>query len=883
MQWWKRIIGRKDLYSELSRDIQEHLDEKIEELVGGGMSRAEATHAARREFGNVTLVEDDSRRVWSWAVADHFFADVRYALRALRRGPAFALVAIVTLALGIGANTALFSVIDAVLLRPLPFSDPTSLVILRSDDLSDKTHGGETSYPAFLDWRSGSHSFEAMSVWSPSNMAYTSGNQPESVPTAIVSANLFSLLGVQPLLGRTFLQSEDAPGAGQLPVMLSFAFWQSHFGGDPAVLGRSLTLDGQKYAVIGVMPPAFQFPVQATPVELWITMAHELQGKDSMASQRGVSYLFMVARLKPGVEIPQAIADVTLIQERLNRQYPDNRPRGVSIQRASEAIAGAMQPALLILLGAVGFVLLIACANVASLLLARATIRRGEFAVRSALGASRWRIASQLLTESLVLALCGGTLGLLVAHWALSGLLAMIPSGLARLADVSIDLRVLTFTLAVALITGLLFGLAPALQLSLSGASRRHQDSGRGASAGPSGIALRRVLVATQVAIALVLLIGAGLLLRSFQRLRSVELGFRPGGVLTFVLDVSSDRHPSAQRAQFVSELLGSARGLPGVKSASAIFGLPLSAEGNAFTTIEVHGRPVARSQRARVAFRIIESNYFECMGIPLKRGRAFTAKDEQGGPPVAIINETLARQAFPAENPIGRRIRADIAFGDTEDAPMREILGVVGDVKSLSIASEPVAEVYVPQTPVDFIGEMTIVTRTENDPNALVPALRSLVASMDKELPIRRVRTLDQYVDASIAGPRFEALLLGSFAALALLLTTIGLYGVISYAVAQRTREIGIRVALGAQRTGISRMVIRQGVVIALSGLAVGLVVSFAAVRLIRSSLYGIAATDPVTFLGVPSLLLAVALLASYMPARRAMHVDPVVALRHE
>jgi putative ABC transport system permease protein len=883
MHWWTRIIGRKGLYTDLSREIQEHLDEKIEELVAGGMSREEAAHAARREFGNVTLVQEDSRTVWRWSWLDQLFSDVRYALRALRRSPAFALVAILTLALGIGANTALFSVIDALLLRSLPFKDSARLIAVSSPDLHDANHGGEISYPTFLDWRSGNHSFDGLSAWNVSNKTYTGGDQAESAPSGVVSANLFSVLGVTPLLGRTFLESEDQPGAEQLPVVLSYAFWQSHFGGDATVLGKSLTLDGQKYGVIGVMPEDFQFPVQTTPVELWITIARDLQGKNSIASQRGVSYLSMIARLKSGVEIPQAIADIRVIQDRLNHQHPDTRPRGVTIRPESEEIAGAMRPTLLILLGAVGFVLLIACANVASLLLARATVRRREFTVRSALGATRWMIGRQLLTESVVLAMCGGALGLLLAHWATSLLVATIPSGLARVTEVSIDLRVLAFTFGVALITGLLFGLAPALQVSFSSANRAPDDAARGSSAGPAGVAMRRTLVAAQISIALVLLVGAGLLLRSFERLRKVDPGFRAERVLTFLLDIGSQRHAGAQRPQFVRNLLEATRALPNVKSASAIFGLPLSPEQSAFTTAEIEGRPVPSNQQLRAAFRIIESNYFDCMGIRLLQGRAFTARDEQGERPLAIVNETFARLIFPGENPVGRRIRPNIAFGGSDDAPMREIVGITSDVRSAGIAGAAVPEVYAPQTPTDFIGEMTVVVRTQNDPKTVIPAMRSLVTSMDKELPIRNIKTLDQYVDGSIAGPRFEAILLGLFAGLALLLTTIGLYSAISYAVAQRTREIGIRVALGAQRTSISRMVIRQAVVIVLSGLAVGLLASFAAVRLIRSSLYGIGATDPVTFLVVPSLLLAVALLASYMPARRAMRVDPVVALRHE
>ena len=883
MSWLKRLFIRRKIYGELSEEIRAHLDEKIEELVASGMSRKEAAAAARRAFGNVTLAKEHSREVWRWPSLEDFLTDIRFALRMLRNNPGFTSVAVLTLALGIGANTALFSVIDAVLLRPLPFRDPARLVAVRSVDIKDATQGGEISYPAFLDWRSQSHSFEAMSVWNTTSLTYTGGDLPESVRGAVVSANLFSVLGVSPALGRNLLLEEDQPGHQQLPVMLSYEFWQSHFGGDPSVLGRALTLDNEKYNVVGIMPARFQFPVQSDRVELWTTMARDLEGKSAMAAQRGVSYLQVVARLKPGIEIPQAQSDVQWIQEQLNRQYPESRPRGAAIRSESDQITGDMRPVLFMLLGAVGFVLLIACANVASLLLARASVRQKEFTVRSALGASRWMIVRQLLTESVLLAVVGGAMGLVLAHWATSALVKMVPEGLARTSEIGLDFRVLGFTGIVALATGVLFGLAPAVQVSRSDFIRSLGEGRGGSSSGPGGVRLRGVLVASQLAIAFVLLIGAGLLLRSFHRLQHVDPGFRADHMLTFLLDVPSHRHPGAQRPVFVRELLQAARILPGVKSASAVFGLPLDEDRSLFTALEIEGRPVPHSQRPRVAFRIIESQYFDTMGVRLLQGRSFTERDEQGGPPLAIVNETLARQMFHGENPVGHRIKPTISFGDSDDAPMREIVGVIADVRSRSISGKTPPEVYAPQTPTDFVGEMTVVVRTANDPNALVPAMRSLVASMDKDLPLRHVKTLDQYVSGSISATRFEALLLGTFAALAFLLTIIGLYGVISYSVVQRTREIGIRIAVGAQRGNISRMVVREGAVLTLIGVGAGLIGSFFAVRLLRGLLYEIGATDPATFLAVPLLLIAVALFASYVPARRAMRVDPLVALRHE
>jgi putative ABC transport system permease protein len=800
----------------------------------------------------------------------------------MRKNPGFTLIALVTLALGIGANTALFSVIDAVLLRPLPFRDPGRVVAVRSVDLRDSNHGGEISYPAFLDWQSQSRSFEAMSVWNTFNLTYTGGAQPESVPGAEVSANLFSMLGVTPELGRTFATQEDQSGGATFPVMMSYEFWQSHFGGDRSVVGRTLTLDNEKYVVVGVMPARFQFPVQSDRVELWTTMAHDL-GKAGMATQRGVSYLQVIARLGPGIEIPQAQADLALVQERLNRQYPENRPRGVAMQSEAEAITGAMRPALLILLGAVGFVLLIACANIANLLLARAAARQKELTIRSALGASRWMIVRQLFTESVLLATAGGGLGLLVAHWSTGALVSMTPQGLARTGEISLDFRVLGFTLLVSLATGVLFGLAPVAQVFRSDLIRPLSESGRGTSTGLSSARLRSALVVSQLAVALVLLIGAGLLLRSFLRLERVDPGFRADHVLTFLLEVPSHRHPGAQRPVFVRELLQSARALPGVKSASAVFGLPLSDDQGLFTSLEIEGRPVPDSQRPRVAFRIIESEYFNAMGIRLLQGRTFTPQDEQGGAPLAIVNETFTRKMFQGEDPVGRRIKANVSFGESDKAPMREIVGVVGDVKSSSISGNTVPEVYAPQTPTDFIGEMTVVVRTQTDPNDLVASLRSLVSSMDRDIPLRDVKTMDDYVNASISAPRFDALLLGIFAVLAFALTAIGLYGVISYSVAQRMREMGIRIALGAQRATILGMVVREGGLLAAIGTGAGLAASFFAVRLMRSLLYEIGVTDPVTFIIVPVLLMAVAMLASYVPARRATLVDPVVVLRDE
>jgi predicted permease len=869
--------GDSDLNDELHAHVQLLTDQNLR----AGMSTEEAQRAARIELGGVEQVKEQVReqRLGNWLHS--VLSDCRFALRQLGKSPVFTAVAILTLALGIGANTSLFSVIDTVLLRPLPFHDPDRLVSVHSMDFKDPGGVGDISYPAFLDWRSQSHSFDEMSVYNITSLTYTGSDQPESIRSAVISANLLSMLGVSPAFGRLFLEQEDQPGTGNAPVILSYELWQSHFGGDLNVLGRAVTLDDEKYTVVGVMPAHFQFPVQSNRVELWITIAHDLKGKYAMAAQRGASYLQVVCRLKPGVAIAQAQSDVLLVQLRLNKQYPDNRPRGVDVKTEADQISGDMRPVLLILLGAVGFVLLIACANVASLLLARATVRQKEFNVRFALGASRWAIIRQLLVESVLLSLLGGVLGLMIARWTTSALISMIPEGMARASDVQLDFRVLCFTFLIALATGVLFGLAPALQAARANLTREYAAGSRGSSTGPQGTRLRSALVVSQLTISFVLLIGAGLLLRSFNRLLHVDPGFHPDHLLTFVLDVPSERHPR-QQSVFVEDLLQAIRALPGVKSAGAIFGLPLSDE-SVFTALDIAGRSLPLSQRPRVAFSLIESQYFHTMGIPILQGRTFTPQDERGGPPVAIVNETFTRQMFPNENPLGKRIKPNISFGENDDAVMRAIVGVVGDVRSGAIDRAAAPEVYAPQTPTDFVGEMTIVVRTAAEPSSLVPTLRSLVSSMDNALPMRQVRTMEQYVGGSISTQRFEAFLLSAFAALAFVLMAIGLYGVISYSVVQRTREMGIRIALGAQNQSIFLMVLRRGALLTLIGVTLGLATSLFATRLLRVLLYEIQPVDPATFIAVPLLLWAVALLASYIPARRAARVDPLVALRYE
>jgi putative ABC transport system permease protein len=806
--------------------------------------------------------------------------DLRFAARMLGKSPAFTTIAVITLALGIGANAALFSVIDAVLLKPLPFNDPARLVAVHTIDLKDN-RPDEVSYPNFLDWNAQSHAFEGLSVWHVTNFIYTGGPQAEYLTGGVVSGNLFSLLGVSPVLGRGFTPDEGNLNSTSLPVVLSHRLWQSRFGSDPNMIGRAIALDRRSFNVVGVMPADFQFPVQGHPVDLWTTIANDMEGKTPMPTQRGTAYLEVIGRLKPQVSLEQAQRDMSAIQERLNKQYPENNRHGITINPEINEIVGDMHDPLLVLFGSVGFVLLIACANVANLLLARATSRNKEVAIRTALGATRWNLTRQLLTESVLLSLCGAVLGLVLANWAIRAVLKVAPAGLPRLESVTLDWRVLGFTMLIAVATGILFGLAPVWQISKRQMSGPLNEGGRSGTEGLHRSRVRGALVVTEVMLALMLLVGAGLLLRSLSHLRKVNPGFAADHVETFAVTLDSRKYTRPQRVEFCSRLLEKIRQLPGVRAASAIFGLPLQSQVGIYSTFEIEGHPTAPSERPQTGYRLIASDYFHTMRIPLVKGRDFGPFDTAESKPVAIISETMARRFFPGEEPVGKRFRPDVAIG-VEDAPMREIVGVAGDVRSggLGAASEP--EVYVPhaQGP---IGYMHIVVRTELRPESLVPAFRNQVAELDRDLPLLDVKSLEEYVDASIAGPRFDTVLLGIFAGLASALTAIGLYGVISYSVAQRTREMGICIALGAEPGAILRMVLAQGVRLSLTGVVGGVVASLAVARVLRSLLYGVTPTDLVTFATATALLIAVSFFASYIPAYRATRIDPVQALSQE
>ena len=795
--------------------------------------------------------------------------DLRYGIRMLLKRPGFAALAALTLAVGIGANTAIFSVVNAVILRPLPYADPDRLLLIRETKLPQFPEFA-IAPGNFLDWQSQNEAFEQTEAFRTFFYNLTGEGEPERLRASRITAGMFAMLGAQPTLGRDFLAEEDRPGSDGVAI-LSYGLWQRRFGGNPQIVGQQMTLNGRGYTVIGVMPATLRFLDRNA--ELWTPMAFTEQDRQN----HGGHFISAVARLKPGITLEQAQSNLSTIAARLEQQYPSsNAGWGVKLTPLFEAAVGQMRPTLLVLLGAVALVLLIACANVANLLLARASSRHKEIAIRSAMGAGRWRIVRQLLTESLVLAIVGGALGVLLAYWGLDLLLSLAPQNLPRMADVSLDGRALGYTLGLTLLTGVIFGLAPALQSSNPDLNESLKEGGRGSTSGRRQ-GVRSLLVVTEIALALMLLAGAGLMLKSFWRLQQVDPGFKPENALVVNINLPATKYAEdAQQSAFFQQLLERTAALPGVQSVGATQSMPLI--GDYILGLVIEGRPEpAPGEEPSTNYYAVSPDYFRAMGIPLLRGRSFTEQDRAGAPRVAIINETLARRFFPDEDPIGKRIHVT-----NGPETFREIVGIVGDVRQYGLEREPPAQAYEPYLQEPFAG-MSLVVRAAADPANLSAAIRQEVFALDKDQPVASVRTLEEVLAASVAQRRFSMTLLGVFGGIALLLASVGIFGVMNYTVAQRTHEIGIRMALGAQRRDILRLVVGQGMTLTLVGVALGLVAAFAGTRLMASLLYGVSATDPLTFTGVALLLALVAFLACYLPARRAMKVDPMIALRYE
>ncbi len=806
--------------------------------------------------------------------------ELRFALRQLRKSPAFTFIAILTLALGIGANTAIFSVVNAVILRPLPYKAPEQLVWIWETSPKNEIEEEPLSFPNFNDFRQQAQSFEAVGAFTGAAPILSGADgEPERLTGAAVVGDFFSVLGVEPVLGRKFVPEENEDGKNRVAI-LSHAFWQRRFGGDPGLVGQQIQLNGNQYTVVGVMPPTFQDPVAAArrPVELWMPLAVT----ERMRSARRSDFLSVIARLKHGGTVEQARAELKGIASRLEQQYPDtNTNWSVIVEPLHETLTGNVRPALLILLGAVAFLLLIACANVANLLLARASARQREIAVRSALGASRARIIRQLLTENMLLSLAGGVAGLFIAWWGTRALLALSPGNIPRLSSVGLDPQVLLFTLLVSLVTGVLFGLAPALIVSKLNLNQTLKEGGRSSAEGAGGRRLRNGLAVAEIALSLILLVGAGLLIRSFLRLQEVNPGFNPDNLLAAELSLPSAKYAENQQVvNFYDQLLARVAEQPGVRSAALTTSLPLTGGGD-ILAFYVEGRPVARTDRTPDAeARVVNPDYFRTMEIPLRRGRVLTDQDAPDAPDAVVINEALARKYFAEEDPVGKRI----TFGDPQAANVEwfNIVGVVGDVRQSTLQAEPYPQVYSAyrQTP---RRALTIVLRTAGEPTAMANTLRQQVWSLDRQQPLHNVRTVEQVLAQSIARPRFNTLLITILAGVALVLAAVGIYGVISYSVTQRTHEIGVRMALGASSSNVLRLVVGQGMLLAGMGLAVGVLGAFAVTRIMGTLLYGVSANDPITYIVLVSLLGIIALVASYIPARRAMRVDPVVALRNE
>ncbi|HEV8701082.1 MAG TPA: ABC transporter permease [Candidatus Polarisedimenticolia bacterium] len=879
---------------EIVEELAQHLDDRYHELRAGGATQADASRAALAELSEGGWLARELRRVERQVAAEpvvpgagrrhwigDLWRDLRYGLRTLLRQPVFTGVAALALALGIGGNTAIFSLVNAILLRQLPFRNPEQLVWVSVR----RPEPGQFPFtlPDFIDYRDQNRGLDGIAAFANWSANLTDRGDPERLQGLRISANAFLMLGVEAVVGRALLPADDTPGQERV-VVLSDGLWKRRFGADPQMVGKPLTLNGASYTVVGVLPPQFFFPIKEA--ELAIPLAPDADPWRDVRTS--VHFLRGLARLKPGVTREQAEADLTAVAQRLRRQYPvaNARKVGVTLGPLYEEVVGGFRLALWVLLGAVGVVLLITCVNLANLALARAVARHREMAIRTALGATRWRLVQQLATESLLLAGLGGAAGLLLASYGIDLLLALSPANLPRAAEVGVDFRVLGFTLALSLLAGLIFGLAPAWQATRVSLNDELKESGRGGAGGARQSRARGLLVVSEIALSLVLLVGAGLLVKSFLRLQGVHPGFDAENVLVVRLSLPKGRYPDrAAAAAFHDRLRPRLESLPGVETVGVVSALPLSGT-MASIPFTIEGRATAQDEAPRADYRMVSAGYFRALRIPLLAGRAFNERDTSQAPSVALISQKLAHRYWPDGNPVGAHLRID----DNDQGPRPvEIVGVVGDVQHLSLDVEPAPHIYLPlhQAHEDAVvwltGNQYWLLRTAVDPLTLSAAARREIQAVDRDVPASSIRTMEQYLAASVAPRRFNLWLLTVFAGAALVLAGTGLFGVISCGVAQRTREIGIRVALGAQAGDVLRLVIGQGMSMTLGGIALGLLAAFGLTRLMKSLLFGVSATDPLTFLVTAGLLTFVALLACWIPARRALNVDPMVALREE
>jgi len=866
-----RALRQRDhVIDDIDEELRSHLEMEAEANRERGMTPEEARLSAAKSFGNVNSIRDLAYEVRGGGFMETVWQDLRYSARMLLKHRAFTIIAVLTLSLGIGANTSIFTIVNAVLLRPFPYRAPEELVIV-----GEGVPRGSVSYPNFADWRDDRKVFEAASaVRSNESYNFAGAGEPERLQGRLVSAGFLTLLGVTPVVGRDFVSEDDRPGATPA-VILSYGFWNRRFGDDQSIIGKPITLNNQSYTVVGVTPQDFQFGM---PADVTVPIGLSAERFKTRGADPGIS---VVARLKPNTSQQQVETELNVVYVRLEQQYPEsNTGRRAVLTPLHETFVGDARQPLLILLGAVGLVLLIACANVANLLLVRASTRKREISVRVALGANRRRIVRQLLTESLMLALIGAVLGILFAYWGTSFITSQLPDGIPRLAEANVDLRVLGFTLAVSIITGLLFGLAPALQASRLNLTDALKEGDRGSAGGRQR--LRSVLVVGEVALTLTLLVGAGLLIQSFRRVLQVDPGFKAQNLLT--MQVSVNNPDGNQVVGFFNQLQENVRRLPGVKSVAISNGLPLGSANH--PTFFIQGRPLPEKGKESGAVRYtVSPDYFQALGIELLKGRSFTAQDTPTTPLVMVIDEALAAH-FQDEDPIGKRISQS-----TSGTPSYEIVGVVRHVEQYNLDGQalrtPQFYLNFNQIPADrwpgIVRRINVLTRTDVEPTSLSGAVRGQIAALNKDQAVFNVRTMEEIVSQSVAPRRFSMLLLTAFAAVALVLASIGIYGTLSYTVAQRTREIGLRMTLGAQTGNVLRLVIAQGMRLALVGVVIGLVAALVLTRTMKTLLFGVSATDPVIFVAFSVLLALVALLACWLPARRATKVNPLEALRYE
>jgi len=806
---------------------------------------------------------------------------VRFGARQLRKSPMFALTTILTLALGIGATTAIFSLVYAVMLKPLPFPEQSRLVWLAQEDHSTGTVVPESlSYPNYFDWRAQTHTLTEIASFRGAGVTLTGLGEAQRLNSETISSNFFQVLGAAPMLGRDLRWEEEKPG--HRAATLSYALWQSRFSADPHVVGQQVTLDGLQYTIAGVMPKGFNFPIEEPSVDLWTSLAAEAEGPEPLTGQRGADMLELIGRLKPGVTLEQSRAEMSVIARNLANQYPDSDKwyTTATVKPEFEHLVGDTRTGLQVLFGAVTLVLLIACVNVAGLLLARSARRSGEVALRGALGASRMEIVRQMLVESLMLSLLGGLAGVTLATAILKGVVRFLPESIPRLHEVSLNGAVLAFAVGISVLTGLLFGVLPALRISRMDPALAMRDGTRTVTGGRGQHRLQTWLVIGETALGLVLLVGAGLLIRSFVSVLHVDPGFDPHGVFTARISLPDSGYKHDQKIQFFEQLIPRLASLPGVKSASAGWPLPMSGS-NIGVSFTVEGHQVAKADHPSESVGLVLPAYFETMRIPLIAGRTFAAQDGAKSPPVAIINQAFAKKYFAGVNPVGKHMQSDLGDG-TLKAPVREIVGVVGNIKRQGLTTESDPEYYLPWTQA-VVTIPFLCIRTTGDPANLEKVVHTTIAQMDRSVPMYKVHTLDYYVSQSAAQPRFQTLLVTSFAAMALLLTAIGLYGVLSYIVQQRSLEIALRLAMGAQRGDVLRLVLKRGMGLAAIGVIAGLGISVCLTRFIATLLYGVHPIDALTFTGVSILLLAVALVASMAPAYRAAQSDPMSTLRNQ